>query len=432
MFACWLLAYLEVIKLSFVLCNILRLFQSLRKVSKMKKKLLTFLVVLFLAGCGYLDKGRGNLSNDTKTSKQINEIDSLIQQLVLDKHTVGVSFGIQVDNSKSFTGSYGIADIEYNSKVNDSTLFNIASITKPFTALGIVILVQENKLSFEDTIDQFFPDFPNGHKITIYQLLSHTSGIPESWIGGLPKDISSDWVIKPKPHLILQKMKNLALFEPGTKYSYSSSGYLLLGEIIEQLTGQSYQDFIKKKILRKYGATLAFIEEKEMRRTNLWSNGYGVTVTDSIKNEKSFFKHDFAAYNLKSFGGLKSNPSDLLELSKALFDARIANENILNQMLSYARTNNGNYVYDELYFPSGFQPPPLPEHLEKNGYGLGFSLMTIYGVPVIWHSGGMPGYNAVWAHFPNNNTTLVMFSNTDNGLIPEYENIMKICSQIGD
>lgn len=389
-------------------------------------------MVLFLVSCRDSKKKPEHLSIDLKTSKQINQIDSLIQQLVLDKHTAGVSFGIQVNDSVPYIASYGIANIENNIKVNNTTLFNIASITKPYTALGIGILVQENKLSFEDTIDQFFPDFPNGHKITIYQLLSHTSGIPESWMGGLPENISSDWTIEPDPHLILQKMNNLSLFEPGTKYSYSSNGYLLLGEIIEQLTGQSYQDFIKQRILKKYGATQSFIEEKGMERTNLWSKGYGISVTDSVKNEKSFFKHDFAAYSLKSFGGLKSNPSELLQLTKALFEGKIVKENILNQMVSYAKTDNGNYVYDELYLPSGFQPPQLPEHLERNGYGLGFSLMTIYGVPVIWHSGGMPGYNAVWVHFPNSNTTLVMCANTDNGLIPEYENIMKICSQIGN
>lgn len=398
----------------------------------MNKTLLTFLTVLFLSSCGNSEKKTESSPIDWKTYKQIGKIDSLLQQLVLNQHTAGVSFGIKVNDTKPFTASYGIADIEDNIKVNDSILFNIASITKPFTALGIGILVEENQLSFEDTIDRFFPDFPNGHQITIYQLLSHTSGIPESWMGGLPEDISNDWAIEPNPHLILQKMKNPSLFEPGAKYSYSSSGYLLLGEIIEQLTGQSYQDFLKQKIFRRHGATQTFIEEREMKRTNLWSKGYGVTVTDSIKNEQSFFKHDFAAYNLKSFGGLKSTPSDLLKLSKALFEGEIVNQMILNQMISYAKTNDDSYVYDKLYFTSGFEPPPLPEHLKKNGYGLGFSLMTIYGVPVIWHSGGMPCYNAVWAHFPNNNTTLVMFANTDNGLIPEYENIMRICSQIGD
>jgi len=399
----------------------------------LKKILLTVLTLLFIFGCRVSEKKQqGILSIDPKTSKQIHQIDSLIQQLVFDKHTAGVSFGIQVDDSAPFIASYGIADIEDNIKVNNNTLFNIASITKPFTALGIGILVQENKLSFEDTIDKIFPDFPNGNKITIYQLLSHTSGIPETWMGGLPEDIPSDWAIESNPHLILQKMNNPSLFESGTKYSYSSSGYLLLGEIIEQLTGQSYQDFIKQRILKKFGATESFIEEKGMERTNLWSKGYGISITDSLKNEKSFFKHDFSAYNLKSFGGLKSNPSDLLKFTKALFDDKIVKENILNEMISYAKTANGNYVYNELYFPSGYQPPKLPEHLEKNGYGLGFSLMTTYSVPVIWHSGGMPGYNAVWAHFPNSNTTLVMCANTDNGLIPEYESIMKICSKIVD
>jgi D-alanyl-D-alanine carboxypeptidase len=398
----------------------------------MNKILPILLLAIFLVNCKDSGKKQNGISSlEQKTTEQIHQIDSLIQQLVLDKHTAGVSFGIQVNDAEPFVASYGIADIESQTKVTNNTIFSLASITKPITALGIGILAQENKLSFGDTIGKYFPDFPNGNKITVYQLLSHTSGIPEHWIGGLPENISSDWPIEPSPHLVLQKMNNPSIFEPGTKYSYSNSGYLLLGEIIEQVSGQSYQDFIKENVLNKFGADQSFIDEKEIIRTNLWSKGYGINITDSIKNEKSFFKHNFEAFILKSFGGLKSNPTDLLRITNELFNANIVNNSILKQMTTYAKTTSGNYAHNELYLPTGFEQPKLPDYIEKDGYGLGFSLMKMYDVPVIWHSGGMPGYNAVLAHFPNSNTTLVMCSNTDNGLIPEYENIMKICSEMG-
>ncbi len=399
----------------------------------MKKALLICILASFLVNCKESKKEQNATSSiEQKTTIQIRQIDSLIQQLVSQNHTVGVSFGIQVADSKPFISSYGIADIKSNTEVDKNTIFSLASITKPITALGIGILVQENKLSFDNTIDKYFSHFPNGHKITVYQLLSHTSGIPETWIGGLPENISSDWTIEPNPHLVLEKMKNSSIFEPGTKYSYSNSGYLLLGEIIEQISGQSYQDFVKEKILKKYGAKYSFIDEKEMEKTHLWTKGYGIKIKDSINNQKSFFQHDFEAFNLKSFGGLKSNPTDLLQVANKLFKGKIVNDSILKVMTSYAKTSNGNYVYDELYLPEGFEQPKLPDYLEKNGYGLGFSLMNMYKVPVVWHSGGMPGYNAILAHFPNSNTTIVMCSNTDNGLIPAYENIMKICSEIGE
>ncbi|WP_299365909.1 serine hydrolase [Winogradskyella sp.] len=399
----------------------------------MKKTLLICLLTVFLINCKESSKEQNETpSIALKTTEQIRQIDSLIQHLVSQKHTLGVSFGIQVNDSEPFVASYGIADLQSNTEVNKNTIFSLASITKPITALGIGILAQENKLSFDNTIDQYFPDFPNGHRITIYQLLSHTSGIPETWIGGLPENISSDWTIEPNPHLVLQKMKNPSIFEPGTKYAYSNSGYLLLGEIIEQVSGQSYQDFIKEKVLEKYAANHSFIDEKGMEKNNFWTKGYGIKITDSTNNQKAFFQHDFEAFNLKSFGGLKSNPMDLLQITNKLFKGKIVNDSILNEMTSYAKTSNGNYVYDELYLPSDFELPKLPDYIEKNGYGLGFSLMNVYNVPVIWHSGGMPGYNAVLAHFPNSNTTIVMCSNTDNGLIPEYESIMKICSEIGE
>lgn len=396
------------------------------------KKLISicFLVILLINCKDSRLQQKKDLALEQNVNEKIHQIDSLIQRLVLEKHTAGASFGIQVNDSTPFVASYGIADVENDTEVTNSTMFSLASITKPITAIGIGILAQEKKISFDDTIDRYFPDYPDGHKITVYHLLSHTSGIPETWIGGLPENTSSDWTIEPNPHLILQEMKNPLMFEPGTKYSYSNSGYLLLGEIIEQVSGQSYQDFIKEKILEKHGAYQSFIEEKGVEKTNLSSKGYGIKITDSIKNEKAFFKQNFEAFNLKSFGGLKSNPTDLLVILNKFFNAKIVNDNILKQMTSYAVTTNGNYVYDELFLPSGFEPPKLPDFLEKNGYGLGFSLMKMYDVPVVWHSGGMPGYNAIFAHFPNSNTTLVMCSNTDNGLIPEYENIMKLCSEI--
>ncbi len=397
----------------------------------MKKTIYIYVLAIFFVHCKESKKQQTESSAfDQKTTEQIQQIDSLIQRLVSEKHTAGVSFGIQVNDGQPFVASYGVADVKNNIEVSNHSIFSLASITKPFTALGIGLLVQENKLSFDTTIDTYFPDFPNGHNITVYHLLSHTSGIAESWIGGLPENTSSDWTIEPNPHLVLQQMKNPSLFEPGTKYSYSNSGFLLLGEIIEHISGQSYQDFIKEKVLKKYGAEQSFIDEKGIEKTNLWTKGYGTETKDTTANQKLFFEHDFEAFNLKSFGGLKSNPSELLQFSNKLFKGEIVNETVLSEMTSYAKTSNGNFVFDELYMPSGFEAPKLPDHLKKNGYGLGFSLMQMYNVPVIWHSGGMPGYNAVFAHFPNSNTTIVMCANTDNGLIPEYENIMKICSEI--
>ena len=397
----------------------------------MNKIIVLFGSVLALISCkDTATQASENTKINPGQARQIRQIDSLIQRLVTAQHTAGVSFGIRIGHHEPFFAAYGMADMENNTKVHTASLFNVASVTKPFTALAIARLVQEGKLSFEDPISKFFPDFPKGDHITLYQLLSHTSGIPDWWIGGLPEDASGEWTVEPHPHRVLQQMKTTSLFEPGTKHFYSNSGYLLLGEIMEHVTGKSYQEYIKHAILNKYGAARSFIEEKGMNRDSLWTKGYGITIIDSVQNKKNFSPYDFKNYHLKSFGGLKSNPADLLQISNTLFEGAIVKKSILDSMISYAKTSNGNYVYDELFVPEGSQPPELPEHVERSGYGLGFNLMTTYGVPVIWHSGGMPGYNAIWAYFPNSGTTLVMLANTDNGLIPEYENIMKICAEI--
>ncbi|MTB50861.1 serine hydrolase [Lewinella sp. W8] len=397
----------------------------------MRYLLMAMVLIAFCSRCHKNpSKSPGLYTSDTEYISLVNSIDSLVHQLVKDQHTAGISFGIQRAGGKPFFRSYGMADIEHAVPVKASSLFNVASVSKPFTAIAVGILIDRQQLSLETKIDEFFPDFPLGGHITIYQLMSHTSGIPDWWMGGLPDSISTNWTVDPNPHLVLQQMQTTSLFDPGTKHFYSNSGYLLLGEIIEKISGKEYREFMEEELLHQFGANDSFIEEKGMKRDSLWTWGYGTNITDSTSNSKQFFKHDFNAYSLKSFGGLKSTPKDLLSICHNFFSGQILEKATVTKMLEYATTTNGNFVYDELFVPEGFPPPQLPPHISRNGYGLGFSLMSLYDKPVIWHSGGMPGYNAILVHFPESETTLVILSNTDNGIIPEYEGIMRIASQI--
>lgn len=357
--------------------------------------------------------------------EKIQTIDSLIQQLVKNQHSAGVTFGVQVGDQTPFFGTYGLADVEQKIPVSAATQFSIASVTKPFTAVAIATLVQEGKLSFQDKIDQFFPEFPNGDQITVYQLLSHTSGIPDWWVGGLPLDVEGEWTIEPDAHKVLESMNTTSIFSPGTKHSYANANFLLLGSIVEQITQQNFDNYLKEAVLQKMGLNQSYIETKGMEPGN-WAKGYGINASDSTR---SFFVHDFDGYALQAFGAMKTTPKDLLLFTSALFKDQFIAKEVFDQMTAYAKTNNGNYVYDELYFPEGFTPPPPPDHVKQNGYGLGMNKMNTYGKTVLWHSGGMPGFNAIWAYFPESKVTLAMIANTDNGLIPEYENIMKICSE---
>ncbi|MTI29405.1 serine hydrolase domain-containing protein, partial [Xanthovirga aplysinae] len=363
---------------------------------------ISFLFLLSIWGCQRSGKGHEEKNQilethvDQFTSNKeillkIKEIDSLLKKLTLDKNTAGVSFGIQVDNSQPYLATYGYANVGQKLKVKSSTEFRIASVTKPFTATAIALLIEQGSIALNDPINKFFPGFPNGGKVTIYQLLSHTSGIPNWWEGGLPEDTPENFPMCETPHKYIQGMDKVFHFEPGTKHAYSNSGYVLLGEIIEQVSGKSYSDFLKLKIF----------SPSKMKNTQMvdiygssdhWAQGYAL---DS-KKEKLFIEPVFIHMPFAA-GGLQSNVSDLLSFANTLFEDRLIGKSLLNQMTSYAKVINEKPVYEALYFPADFSPPAPPKNMKKNGYGLGFSLMEVNGKPIIWHSGGIPGFNSIWA-----------------------------------
>ncbi len=148
---------------------------------------------------------------------------------------------------------YGMADNTFNIPNTPQTKFFIGSITKQFTAACIMILIERNLLKLDDPIIMYLPDYPrpNGDKITIRHLLTHTSGIPD--YTNFPEVILKRTQPLSTEYLI-DLFKNWPLeFEPGSKFSYSNSGYLLLGEIIEKISGQSYEAFLEHEILKPLG-----------------------------------------------------------------------------------------------------------------------------------------------------------------------------------
>ncbi len=389
----------------------------------MKRHQLLFLFLALSIVFGCKDKIKIDGDNNFKETVKIQKIDSLLKSLVTNGHSAGIAYGIQIGDQKIYQGAYGIADMETGRVVDTATVFGLASITKPFTAIAIGQLVEKGKLSLEDKLVKFFPDFPKGEKVTLYQLLSHTSGINEWWVGGLPESTPEDWTTSEHPHEYLQQMKNVYLFEPGSEYSYSNMGYLLLGEIVEQVSGKHYSNYVKENIFDIVGMTRTDLVQGEETFESM-AKGYGVSQENDSSVVKSVSASPFIAGALKSFGGLKSNVPDMILWSKALFNEELINQELLTQMMNYAKVKDGRWVYEAKYVHPDFPPPPPWEYMKKDGYGLGFSRTEIFGKEALWHSGGMPGYNTLWFYFPELETSLVALSNTDNGIIPVFEQLM--------
>jgi len=376
------------------------------------------LLIFFLIQNVSLGQSKGDLV-------KIKKIDSLIRKLIAGEHSPGFALGIQVRDEEPIIKVYGFADLRNHVKVTLSHQFRIASVTKPFTAVAILKLVELGKLSLEDKIDKFFPTYPNGENIAIYHLLSHTSGIPNWWEGQMPANVPGSFPMCDSPHRYLQQMKNHALFLPGKFYKYSNSGYVLLGEILEKVAGQKYEEFLAAHIFKSAGMT-----STEMEHINdpseKWVKGYAI---DSSKNSPFI---DPLVYPMPfSAGGLRSNASDLLKFFSALKAGKIVSPALFSKMISYALLNSGRPVYEGGYRAPGAKPAGVHADMERRGYGLGFHLMDLYKTPVYYHSGGIAGFNSYLMHIPANNTTIVLLANAEDGIIPALKDIRKIATEIG-
>lgn len=358
-------------------------------------------------------------SAQTANSLYVKKIDSLIQTLVSSKKSAGFMLGIKEQDKKPFFKEYGMSDVENKKPVANHSEFRIASITKVITAVAVMTLVEKGKLKLSDPLSKFFTDYPNGNRITIYQLLSHTSGIPNWWEGELPKDAPKDFPMCKHPHSYLAKMKTSSFFEPGTKYSYSNSGFVLLGEIIEIVSGKNYGDYLKKNIFSKANMKHTEIEYNPDAKEN-WVKGYRLNgPSDTTFSSPDIYAMPFAA------GCLRSNATDMINFLDALYRGKLVKKSTLEIMTIYAETKNGVPVYDVSFFPNSFTPPPPPSYMKKYGSGLGFDLMEVYSTSIVWHSGGIAGFNSILIYVPRSKTKIIFLSNTENGIMPIWEELQK-------
>src|SRR5215467_2053043 len=198
-----------------------------------------------------------------------------------NNNSPGCTVGIVRNDSLIFAKGYGMANLEYNIPNEPATIYHMASISKQFTAYSIVLLARQGKLQLDDDIHKYLPWFPDlKEKITIRNLLNHTSGIRDQWqllaISGTRLDdvITQDQIIK-----VLSKQQALN-FKPGAKYSYSNSGFTMLAEIVRSVTGQSLRKFTDSAIFKPLGMmNTHFHDDYEEIVKN---RSYSYSKTDSV------------------------------------------------------------------------------------------------------------------------------------------------------
>lgn len=306
--------------------------------------------------------------------------DQIVQSYVTAKQFMGSAL-IARNGQILLDKGYGYADLEWQIPDTPETKFRLGSMTKQFTAAGILLLEERGKLSTDDIVKKYMPDAPAAwDKITIYNLLTHTSGIPN--FTSFPDYRSSEGTPTTPAQLVARFRDKPLDFQPGEKWSYSNSGYVLLGYLIEKISGQTYQNFIQENFFKPLGMNDSGYDSNSaiiLNRASGYAPGPGGPVNAGYIDMSIPF----------SAGALYSTTHDLLRWDEALYGGKVLSPAALKKMTT-----------------------PF-----KQNYACGLMVQTVQGHTVYEHGGGIEGFNTDMAYYPDERLALIALSNL-NGNAP--------------
>lgn len=351
----------------------------------LKRCLIVTALIMSLVGFTAIDVlGQQNVAATTQPSgdESAKKVDAFLSQW--DKNDMpGGAVGVVKDGRLVYKRGFGMANLDYDVPNTPSTRFNLASVSKPFTAFSIALLAQQGKLSLDDDIRKHVPEMPKyDETITIRHLIHHTSGIREFESLVLFGGQGIDKAYSPKTILnMLARQKNIN-FKPGAKYQYSNSGYFLMGIIVERVSGKSLRAFAEENIFKPLGMknTLFFDNRFEVVKNR--AHGYQVGPDKNIRARSSL-------YDLVGAGGVLTTVEDLYLWNQNFYEPKVGDKELIGLLTTPGTLNNG----------------------EKMDYAFGFWRGKYKGLPVITHSGNMFGYRARIGSFPEQNFTVIALSN---------------------
>jgi len=315
----------------------------------------------------------------------VSQIDKGVTSLVEQDRFSG-SVLVARDGKVLLSKGYGMANIELGVPNTPQTKFRLASITKQFTAMAILQLQQQGKLNVQDPICQHIQDCPEAWQpITIQHLLTHTSGIHD-YTGDADSLTARKQTFTPAK--IIALFYDLPLdFTPGTTFSYSNSGYIVLGQIIEQVSGESYATFLQENI---FGPLQMLNTGYDNNRTVIMDRASGYT-SSTANADYVDMSYPYAA------GGLYSTVEDLFKWDQALYTDKL----ILKPLR------------DEMFTPI----VPIPKCIQSCydiGYGYGWIIANRFDQPLVWHNGSIEGFSTEIDRYPEANVTIIILSNRQN------------------
>ena len=305
---------------------------------------------------------------------QVARMKQIVQSYVDDKQFMG-SILVTQKGQVLLDEGYGFANLEWKIPNSSITKFRLGSLTKQFTAVAILLLEEQGKLKITDLLNQYIPDAPSAwNDVTIFHLLNHTSGIPN--YTKFPDFTAFASSAKTPEQQIAYFRDKPLKFAPGSDFEYNNSAYVLLGYLIEKLSGQSYQDFIVKNIFKPLEMNDSGYDSHSEILLHR-ASGYEITPNGLRNTDYLDMSIPYAA------GSLYSTTQDLLRWHEKLFGWGVISPQSLHKMI---------------------QP-------FKNTYGLGVSILSLDGRKAITHGGGISGFNTFMIYFPEDKLTIIVLAN---------------------
>lgn len=316
-------------------------------------------------------------------------IDAIVEAPIKAGKVAGASVAVVRGNQTIVERGYGFADLQLDVPTPARAIYEIGSVTKQFTAAAILLLAEDGKLSLDDEVTKFLPDYPTaGHRVTLRHLLNHTSGI--KGYTELPEFGQFMVLKKPKDELVKLFSSHPFDFAPGEDLVYNNSAFFLLGLIIEKASGQSYAEFVKARLFDKVGmADSSYCSERTIQKRKV----HGYDTVNGTLVLKGYLDHSWPY----AAGSLCSTAHDLVLWNRALHGGKVLSADSYRAMITPATLNDGS---------------PLR-------YTMGLAVTNTGGRRSISHGGGINGYLSQLDYYPAEDLTIAVLFNTAGPVNPQ-------------
>ena len=313
---------------------------------------------------------------------ELAAMDQRIQGLMAENNIPGVLIGVASRGGLLHMQAYGMANVELDVLVSDSTVFEIGSISKQFVSAAVMLLVEEGRLGLDDGIHQYLPDLPSEWLgVTVRQLLTHTSGIPDY------EEIQTyeAYRLRFTPEQIIREAHSRPMdFEPGTGWYYSNTGYFLLSMIVERIEGQPLGKVFQSRIFGPLGMTQTRMADPEdiirHRASGYWVDRMGVELMNRDATQPS---------STLGAGGLLSSVHDMTKWDEALYGD------------DFLSAESKAAMWTRVVLAGG----------EERGYGFGWSVGQYRGHRSLSHGGQVAGFVANFLRLPDDDVAIIVFAN---------------------